>query len=77
MAREENYSNREIDAMFHGVHEKLDAILSQTSKTNGAVAKLKLWQSRTIGAITVIIVLVVPLTVYSFNIITKCGEACL
>ena len=35
------YSNREIDMKMEGIHEKLDLILEQTSKTNGRVTKLE------------------------------------
>ncbi len=36
------YSNRELDAKFDGVHEKLDAILVQATYTNGKVKKITL-----------------------------------
>lgn len=72
---EKDYTNREIDAHFAKVndklasmseqtHEKLVQILSQTTKTNGRVGSLETWQNRMIGAIGVILVLVVPVALY-------------
>lgn len=39
-----DYSNREIDQMMASIHEKLDQILLQTTKTNGRVSKLEKWK---------------------------------
>lgn len=41
---EEEYTNRELDAKFEGIHEKLDLILAQTTKTNGRVTTLEFWR---------------------------------
>lgn len=40
----QDYSNREIDTMFHEVNAKLDQILAQTTKTNGRVNSLEKWR---------------------------------
>lgn len=34
-----DYSNREIDMKFNGIHEKLDTIIVKVTKTNGTVMK--------------------------------------
>lgn len=34
------YSNRELDAKFDSIHEKLDLVLTQTTATNGKVRKI-------------------------------------
>lgn len=55
---ETDYSNRELDAKFEGIHEKLDLILAQTTKTNGRVTTLEYWKEgmvgRVVGGIAVI-----------------------
>lgn len=43
------YSNREIDSKLDGIHEKLDLILDQTTKTNGRVTTLEMWREGTTG----------------------------
>ena len=64
------YSNRELDEKFGGIHDKLDAILTQTTKTNGRVNSLEknvdnlnIWRGATAGAIAVIVALIVPLVI--------------
>lgn len=57
----DEYSNREIDVKFEGVHDKLDLILSQTTKTNGKVADIQKWRERWNGASYVLMTLVIPI----------------
>jgi hypothetical protein len=58
--KEANFSNREIKAMFGRIEESLrshdnvhNAILSQTTATNGKVANIQKWRERMNGGIIV------------------------
>jgi hypothetical protein len=58
--KEANFSNREIKAMFGRIEEMLrshddvhNAILSQTTTTNGKVADIQKWRERMSGGIIV------------------------
>lgn len=46
---ENTYADREIDEKFLDIKDSLNRIEAQTVKTNGSVAKIKLWQSYVIG----------------------------
>lgn len=61
----EPYTNREIDAMTKDIHEKLDLILAQTTKTNGRVSSLEEWRSYVVGAVAVLVLIGLPLLSYS------------
>ena len=40
---------------------KMDRIIEQTTKTNGTVANLKLWQARILGALSILSAIIVPI----------------
>lgn len=78
----DQYSNREIDLMLNSLKDHIDVnhgvllttlkrIEDQTTKTNGRVKKLEIWRGMIIGAIAIISMIVIPLTVYAFNLAIK------
>lgn len=73
---DEPYTNRELDEKFKNLdtlirekHDdtmvKVNEVIVQTTKTNGSVALLKKWQERSIGALTVLVLVVVPIMGWS------------
>lgn len=68
----ENYTKRELDSKFEQIKlsmdakhadnkETLQAILSQTQKTNGRVSSLENWKWMIVGGLMVVSIIVVPL----------------
>ena len=62
-----SYTKNEIDLMHQPMHEKLDKILEQTTRHNGRMKKLEVWRGYITGAITVLILIVLPTTAWALN----------
>ena len=66
-----DYSKREIDMFVHEIKDTLNLIYTQVMKTNGRVTSLEAWRNRIIGAVTVIMVLIVPIVINMIDKIVK------
>jgi len=55
------YSKREIDNFMKEIHEKLDLILQQTTKTNGRVGRLEVWRGYITGGLAIISAIILPI----------------
>lgn len=60
----ENYSKPVLDIMFEDIKQQLDRIEKQTTKTNGSVTTLKQWKAYITGAVSVIVIIGLPILGY-------------
>ena len=58
------YNDAMMEEILHGLHEKLDTIIVQTTKTNGYVADIKEWKSRANGFAAAMTMFVVPILMW-------------
>lgn len=71
---ETHYQNREIDEKFNDIKSQLNRIETQTVKTNGSVANLKMWRAYTTGALAVIIFLIASIVIPVISSVIQNGN---
>lgn len=58
---EQDFTNREISAMFDVIKEGNDRIEHQTTMHNGRMTKIERWQAYITGAFSILTLIVVPI----------------
>lgn len=62
---EQDFTNREIRAMFDDLKDGNDRIEEQTKKHNGRMTKMERWQSYMMGAFSMLTLVVVPILAWA------------
>lgn len=68
---EEPFKNREILEMFGDVQRGISRIEAQTTKTNGRVNSLEKWRYISMGGISVLTTIVVPILAWALWILVN------
>jgi len=55
------YNDNLLEEVIHTIDAKLDAIIIQTTKTNGRVSAIENWRSSVTGAMLVITSVLIPI----------------
>lgn len=68
---EQDFTNREIQAMFQEIKNGNTRIEEQTKKHNGRLTNLERWQAHLVGAFSVLTIVIVPILGWAlYSIVT-------